>query len=248
MERADAGSMVARLAVLALLLAACTEPVSDDFYFTYDDRQLLCGMPIDDYLVPTDWDYLQARIDDAVAHDWVLNIYAHSPGVTISVQTLERALSMFDAARLPYLTYADLDPEAPPRAGVVFAFDDDGVESWTSVRPLLDRHRATVTLFVTRYDLFTPDQRSQLHKLENDGHVVEAHSMRHLEAAVYAAEHGAQAYLDDEVLPGFAALRADGFTPESFAYPYGSRTPETDALIAPHVRYLRTTPGSCDRD
>lgn len=50
-------------------------------------------------------------------------------------------------------------------------------------------------------------------------------------------------YLEDEVLPSLAALRADGFTPESVAYPYGSHTPETDALIAPHVRYLRNHAG-----
>lgn len=237
-----------RLAVLALLVSACTAPVSDDFYFTYDDRQLLCGLPLDDYLVPENWDRLSARIDDAIAQDWVLNVYAHSPGVTISVATLERAFAMFAAAHLPFTTYADLDPDAPPHAGVIFAFDDDGVETWTAVRPLLERYAARVTLFVTRYDLFTLEQRAQLHVLANDGNVIEAHSMRHLEAAVYAAEHGAEAYLNDEVLPSFAALRAEGYTPESFAYPYGSRTPETDAVIEPYVRYLRTTPGSCDRD
>lgn len=235
-----------RLAVLVLLVASCT--VSDSVYFTYDDRQLLCGMPIDDYQVAENWDRLQARIDNAVEQNWVLNVYAHSPGVTISMATLDRAFSMFERAHLPFMTYADLDPAAPPRPGVVFAFDDDGIETWTAAQPLLARYRARVTLFVTRYDLFTPEQRTQLHALADAGHVVEAHSMRHLEAAVYAAEHGAEAYLNDEVLPSFAALRADGFTPESYAYPFGSRTPETDAVIEPHVRYLRATPGTCDGD
>jgi peptidoglycan/xylan/chitin deacetylase (PgdA/CDA1 family) len=93
----------------------------------------------------------------------------------------------------------------------------------------------------------TADQRAQLHALADDGHAIEAHSVSHVEAVPYAAELGAQAYLDDEVLPSFAALRADGFTPESYAYPYGSHTPELDALIEPHARFVRTTPGGCVR-
>ncbi len=229
-------------------VAACTDaPVDDDFFFSFDDRQVLCGFPIDDYLIPTDWDRLQQRIDTAVEQKWIVNVYAHSPGVTIQVATLERALSMFVAAGLPFVTYPDLDPTAEPYAGVAFQFDDDGIDSWTEVRPLLDRYAARITLFVTRFDQMSADQRAQLHVLADDGHAVEAHSVSHVEAARYAAELGAQAYLDDEVLPSLAALRADGFTPESFAYPYGSHTPETDALIAPHVRFLRTTPGGCKR-
>jgi peptidoglycan/xylan/chitin deacetylase (PgdA/CDA1 family) len=138
-----------------------------------------------------------------------------------------------------------MGPEAPPHAAAAFAFDDDGIETWTAVRPILDRHAATVTFFVTRFDHFTPDQRHQLHALADEGHVIEAHSVMHLEAEVYAQEHGADAYYTDEVAPSFAALKADGFTPESFAYPYGSRTDATDAVVLPHVKFLRTTPGTC---
>jgi len=232
-----------RLALACLVLAACTDPPSDAMFFTYSDRQLLCAFPIDDYLVPMDWDRLQARIDDAVAERWVVNVYAHSPGVTIDPATLERAFSMFDAAGLAYLTYPDLDPGGEPQAGVAFGFDDDGVETWTQIRPLLERHHARVTFFVTRFDQLTDPQRAQLEDLATDGHAIESHTLHHLEAATYPG--GAQAYYAEEVAPEIAALVAGGYTPESFAYPYGSRTDATDAAIAPHVRFLRTTPGSC---
>lgn len=232
-----------RPCLLLLALAACTDPPSDAMFFTYDDRQLLCAFAIDDYLVPTDWDRLQARIDDAVANAWVVNVYAHSPGVTIDPATLERAFSMFDAAGLAYLTYPDLEPGDEPVAGVAFGFDDDGVETWTQIRPLLERHHARVTFFVTRFDTFTDDQKTQLAALAADGHAIESHTLHHLEAHTYPG--GAQAYYDEEVAPEIALLRAGGYTPESFAYPYGSRTAETDAAIGPHVRLMRTTPGSC---
>jgi hypothetical protein len=237
-----------RLLGCLLVLGACTDPRAEDaFFFSFDDRKLLCGFPIDDYLIPTDWDHLQQQIDVAVEQKWIVNVYAHAPGVTIQVSTLERALSMFAAAGLPFVTYPELDATAVPYAGVAFQFDDDSIDAWTAARPLLDRYAARVTLFVTRFDELSADQRAALHALAADGHAVESHSVSHVEAARYAAELGAHAYLDDEVLPSLAALRADGFTPESFAYPYGSHTEETDELIAPHVRFMRTTPGGCDR-
>ncbi len=230
-----------------MLAGACGDNISDNFFFTYDDRQLLCGRPLDDYLVPERWDQLHADVETAASEGWVLNVYAHAPGVSISIPTLERALSMFDAAGLPYLTYRDLDPEASPKPGVVFSFDDNGVDSWMSVRSLLRRHGARVTLFVSNFHELDAKQRAALHVLEDEGHEIESHTVHHLEAEDYAAIHGAQAWLDDEVLPEIEMLRAEGFAPESFAYPYGSRTPETDAAIAPIVRWIRTTPGTCDR-
>jgi len=235
-----------RFALLFALLAACTDPHPDgDFYYEYDDRQLICAFPIDDYLVPEDWDKLQRRLQAAADTDAVVNLYAHSPGVTINMDTLDRALQMIEDTGLAFTTYHDMEPGMPPQAAAAFAFDDDSVELWTDIRPMLERHAATVTFFVSGFDKLDEDQREQLHALEQDGHVIEAHSVMHLEAAVYAADHGADAYYADEVAPSFASLKADGFTPESFAYPYGSRTDETDAVILPHVRFLRTTPGTC---
>ena len=239
--------LLALVALVAVLGGACGGNVDDDVFFTYDDRQLLCGQPLDDYLVPENWDRLLETVDTAVREGWVLNVYAHAPGVSISIPTLERALSMFEGAGLPYLTYRDLDPEAEPRAGVVFAFDDNGVDSWMSVRSLLQRHGVRATLFVSNFHELDAKQRAALHVLEHDGHDIESHTVHHLEAAKYADLHGPRAWLDDEVLPEIEMLRADGFAPESFAYPYGSRTAETDAVIAPYVRWIRTTPGTCDR-
>lgn len=234
-----------RWLALLPLCAGCGDNISDDLYFTFDDRQLLCGAPLDDYINPVDWDRLQERIDTAVDQRWVLNIYAHTPGVSIRMDTLERAFAMFDAAGLRFTTYRDLDPNDAPYAGVVFAFDDDAVDAWFDTRALLARYQARVTLFVTYYHSFTAEQRAKLHQLADEGNDVEAHSVNHLSAVDYTAEHGAEAYVTDEVLPSFQILRDDGFAPESFAYPGGARSAETDRALEPYVRWLRTTPGPC---
>jgi hypothetical protein len=94
-----------RFVVLLVVIVGCTDPAtSDDFFYSFEpDRQLLCGFPIDDYLKPTNWDRLQERIDIAVEQKWVVNVYAHSPGVTVQVATLERAFSMFADAGLTFV-------------------------------------------------------------------------------------------------------------------------------------------------
>ncbi len=231
--------------LVAALCAGCGDNIKDDLYFTFDHRQLLCGAPIDDYINELDWDRLQQRIDIAVEQRWVLNLYAHTPGESIRVETLDRAFAMFERAGLRFTTYRDLDPNDAPYAGVAFAFDDNAIDAWFDTRALLDRYSASVTFFVTYYSSFSFEQRAKLHALAEDGHAIEAHSVNHFDAVDYSAKHGVAAYVQDEVLPSFQVLRDDGFTPESFAYPGGARSDETDRAIEPYVRYLRTTPGPC---
>lgn len=233
------------LLVACTLLTACGDNIRDDLYFTFDDRQVLCGFSIDEHIHPVDWDRLQERIDIAADQRWVLNVYAHTPGVTVSHETLDRAFAMFETAGLEFTTYRDLEPMDAPFTGVAFAFDDDAIDAWFGARDVFMRYGATLTFFVTYYATFTEEGRQRLHALADDGHAIEAHGVNHLSAVTYAADHGAEAYVTDEVLPSIQILRDDGFDPTSFAYPGGARSDETDAAIAPHVRYLRTTPGPC---
>ena len=232
--------------LIAVALCACGDNYALGFYFTYDsERYVLCPQKLDDDREPLKWDQIEKRIADAAELDWVYGLYAHRPGVSISNETLERALDLVDAAGLPYLRYQDLDPTAEPAPGVMISFDDDYIEEWASIRDILDRHGAKATFFVTRYAAFTESERAELHRFADEGHGVEAHGMVHLDATVYAAEHGIQAYLDDEVLPSIEILRNDGFDTQSFAYPFGAHDDALDEAIHPYVRYVRTIGSRC---
>ena len=67
--------------------------------------------------------------------------------------------------------------------------------------------------------------------------------MAHLHANRYVAEHGIDAYIASEVQPSIDILRADGFAPVAFAYPYGEHTKALDDAMASHVRFVRGISG-----
>jgi peptidoglycan/xylan/chitin deacetylase (PgdA/CDA1 family) len=86
-----------------------------------------------------------------------------------------------------------------------------------------------------------------LHDLAADGHAIEFHGTEHLDARRYVADHGLDAYLADEIDPGLAAMRADGFDPHVFAYPFGAHTAATDRALLDRFTLLRTVRTTCPR-
>lgn len=217
----------------------------DALYFTFDDRRVLCAASLDDYKKSLNWERLQQRLENARTNNWVLGLYTHSPGENIRVETLERVFQMIEQADLPFVTYADLDPEDTPYGGVTVGFDDASVETWFASRALFDKYNAKVTFFLTRYATYSPEQRAMIHTLAEEGHAIEAHGVQHRDVVKYAEEHGIDAMLRDEVLPSLEVLAADGFTPRTFAYPFGAHSAEIDEAILAHVPYVRTTAGPC---
>jgi peptidoglycan/xylan/chitin deacetylase (PgdA/CDA1 family) len=93
---------------------------------------------------------------------------------------------------------------------------------------------------VTRFDYLSDAEIAMLQELRDDGHAIEAHGLRHLDAPDYRERHGLRAYLDDELLPSLELMRDAGFEPRSFAYPFGARTSELDRAVLDHFELLRS--------
>ena len=53
------------------------------------------------------------------------------------------------------------------------------------------------------------------------------------------------AHVADEIHVGLAAMRGDGFTPTSFAYPFGRHTAVLDAALLQEFRIVRSTSRHC---
>lgn len=134
-------------------------------------------------------------------------------------------------------------PRALPGPGVLLTFDDAHVDEWVVALPLFARYQARVTFFVTRFDTLSPAQIAGLRTLEEAGHTIGCHGLRHRKAAEYVAEHGMENYLDAEITPALAQMEAAGFVPRSFAYPSSNNDHATDGELLKTFRYLRTGTG-----
>ncbi|HEY5951858.1 MAG TPA: polysaccharide deacetylase family protein [Kofleriaceae bacterium] len=228
--------------VLVLATAGCT--TGSDFIYPWDGRGVVCSNGIDDYLGEPAWDLIGDSLDVAAEHGWVTMLHAHEPGATIQLATLERVLTMAEDRHLELVTFRDFETLSP-RGGLALAFDDNQPTAWLLARDLLLAHHARVTFFVTRWKYLTDAEHDEIRLLAADGHDLQPHSVDHLHANDYVAEHGVDGYLADEVLPSFEPLAAEGYPPTTYAYPFGDRSDALDAAILEHVAHVRTTLGPC---
>jgi peptidoglycan/xylan/chitin deacetylase (PgdA/CDA1 family) len=233
---------LALVAVLAGVLGCDTERIAatDEVYFAWDDRRVLCGVGIADNL-DNDLDSLAEGMERALARGEVLILYAHAPDHDVSVAKLEAVLALASQVGVPFLTFAELHGPVPAeRAGVALTFDDAYVDAWYGMRDLLAMHGARVTFFVTRFHRLSETRVDALRELRAAGHAIESHGHNHLHGPDYVEEHGVRAYIDDEVLPALEAMRQAGFAPTTFAYPFGARTSEIDRAVLEHVALVRS--------
>ena len=224
------------------LVAGCMR--DDRLAYTWDDRQVLCSDTIDNMHQDAPWHLVEDELRAARDERRVALFHAHAPGATIDERAIRHVLEVADRYHLEYFTYRDLVP-GRPRAGLALAFDDNAVDAWMSMRDLLAEHHAEVTFFVSRYSLITDQQRAEIDQLAADGNDIEPHSVMHLHAPKYVADHGLDAYMTDEALPSMQVLEAAGYTPTAYAYPFGQHTQALDDAILANVAHVRVSLGSC---
>ena len=224
----------------ALALAACQHDIadSDGAFFHFDARRVHCAVDIDSS-TRNDNASIDSGLDRALDRGEVVELFAHHPGVTVPLSTIEHVLAGAHDRGLRFLTYSDL-ATAQPGAGILLSFDDDWVDAWSALRPLFAQYQARVTFFIAYYPHYSDAMKKELAQLAADGHDIEAHSIAHRRAPEYVEARGLRAYLDEEVLPSIALLQSDGYPITTFAYPFGARTNETDRAILEHVSYIRS--------
>jgi peptidoglycan/xylan/chitin deacetylase (PgdA/CDA1 family) len=224
-----------------LALAGCQADLGelDSVFYDGDHRSVHCAVDLDSD-AHNSLASIDTALDRAAARGEVVELYAHSPGVTVPVATIEHVLTGAHDRGLAFVTYADFAAGAGAGPGIALSFDDTAVEGWLALRPAFQAVGARVTFFVTRYLHLPPADRDGLHVLAADGHDIEAHTVQHLRAPPYVEDHGLAAYIADEVVPSIDVLRAEGYPVAAFAYPFGARTSELDRAVLAHVPILRS--------
>jgi len=231
-----------RFAVLAVLAAGCQRTIAQTdgvFVSANEHVQVHCAVNLDAE-AQNSWSSIDSGLDRAARRGEIVELYAHHPGATVGMDTIDHVLAGAYERGLAFDTYADLARGTAVFPGLVLSFDDTSVGAWTQTRPLFDQYGARVTFFISRYAHWSDDERAQLRQLAADGHAVEPHSVLHLRAPQYVEDHGLSAYVAEEFQPSLDALVADGYDITTFAYPFGARTDETDRALLDHIQLLRS--------
>ena len=232
-----------RRAALALVLVAGCQldlsGVGGAFVAPGDHVRVHCAVNLDAE-AQTSWASIDSGLDRAARRGEILDLYAHHPGVTVGLDTLEHVLAGARDRGLAFDTYDDVSRGTARYPGLLLSFDDTSVDAWVAARPLFQQYGARVTFFVSRFAHLSAEQRAGLHLLAGDGDAIEAHTVQHLRGPEYVAARGLDAYLADEVQPSIDVLVAEGFDVRAFAYPFGARTDETDRAILGRVAVVRS--------
>jgi peptidoglycan/xylan/chitin deacetylase (PgdA/CDA1 family) len=211
----------------------------DGVFYDGDARLVHCAVNLDS-AAGNRLGSIDTALDRAAERGEVVELYAHRPGLTVPLATIEHVLAAARDRNLAFVTYADFAAGAGTGPGLALSFDDSGVSYWMSAQPLFERYGARVTFFVSRYAAMSDEDHALVRRLADAGHDIAAHSVRHLRAPSYVEDHGLRAYLDDEVLPSIDVLRDAGYPVTSYAYPFGARTGELDRAISTYVPVLRS--------
>lgn len=236
-----------RLVVLAIVLGGCDITLSeiDNIYSHGLDRPVMCGISVD-FKNTVSNDAIANGLDRAQVDGTLLHLYSHRPAGTVDVSTIEHILAGAADRDMPFVTYRELS-EGGGSTGLAFSFDDRDLRGWHDLQPLFDRYGARVTFFISQFHALEADEITLMRELAAAGHDLAYHSTNHRDAEVVTAEQGLDAYLAEEIEPDLAGMRAAGFDPIAFAYPFGSRSDATDAALLERFRILRGSSHNCPR-
>ena len=110
---------------------------------------------------------------------------------------------------------------------VTIGFDDSTADQFAAL-PILRAHEMTATFFVNSGSIGDPEHLSwaQLHTLFNAGNEIAGHTLHHTNLAPLTDAEARQ-----EVCTDRNNLLAEGFSPTSFAYPFGSFDSGTELVV-----------------
>jgi peptidoglycan/xylan/chitin deacetylase (PgdA/CDA1 family) len=129
--------------------------------------------------------------------------------------------------------------EARKHGGINISFDDRSVTEWFKLKDVLLKYEVKATFFVAQFDSLNLTEIEMLRQLQTDGHEIASHGALHVMSENYIKENSYKAYLENEIDASVSAMERNGFHPQSFAYPFGSKYWFTDFLLLKKFKVVR---------
>jgi peptidoglycan/xylan/chitin deacetylase (PgdA/CDA1 family) len=230
--------------------AACSPTLSeyDQIYSHAGDGRIVCSFDIDNKN-EVSTDAIATGLDRASVEQEIVHLYSHKPAGTVDVSTIEEVIAAAADRDLPFVTYEDIATaqKGDDLYGLAFSFDDHDIVGWHPLIPLFARYGARVTFNISSFHTLSEDELVMLKDLQDAGHAIEYHSTNHEDAAALIADLGPEGYDETDIEPDLALMRAAGYDPKAFAYPFGSRSKASDELLLGIFPVLRASSFNCPR-
>jgi PGF-pre-PGF domain-containing protein len=133
----------------------------------------------------------------------------------------------------------------PGQGGIALSWDDRGhVETCYQYLWLFQNYNATCTMNVNGISNSqnTPPAtlKRDLDALHSAGWEISTHGYNHEDSRIFLSNHTDEEWLDQEIFPNIEELTSYGYPVYTLSYPYSSRDDDTDEIVSPFFRTLRT--------
>ncbi len=182
------------------------------------------------------WDFDNNGVTDSSLKNPVFT-YSTAGTYTVKLKVTNSA-GTNTLTRSNYLTVTSTGTSPP---GIALTFDDDSVDAWYAIRPILQSHGAHATFFVSNFANLDQTEINELLTLQADGNEIAFHGYNHEDQIEYLQSHSLDDYMNNEIIRGVNLMKSAGFNPVDFAYPYGSDDPRATAALEAYFLHMRDT-------
>ncbi len=182
------------------------------------------------------WDFDNNGVTDSTVKNPVFT-YPAAGTYTVKLKVTNSAGSN----TLIKTNYITVTPSGTTSAGIALTFDDDSVDAWYAIRPILQSHGAHATFFVSNLANFDQTDINELLALQADGNEIAFHGYNHEDQIEYLQTHTLNDYMNNEIIRGINLMKSWGFNPVDFAYPYGSDDPSATVALESYFLHMRDT-------
>jgi hypothetical protein len=123
----------------------------------------------------------------------------------------------------------------------IFLSSDVPAHNWYLLKDFLKEHHFKVTFYTQSFQDLTVEQKRLTKEMMADGHEIAHHTVSHPNIEVYLKTHSMDEYINTEILPMKHQMEAEGFPCNTFAYPHGVSTKESDSRLLQYFYSVRKT-------
>jgi len=189
--------------------------------------------------------YTAAALDPSNDTDWTIGSFPDSTyglnGTIYASYLYDRTLSPSEIFKLYASDIRSINKLDNKGWGIALSWDDSAhIESCYPYLPLFQKYNATCTINVNSVINRPQTVKDQLKGLHSAGWEIACHGYNHQDSRFFLNNNTPAVWLNQEIFPNIEEIIDFGYPVYTLAYPYSSRDPTTDAILAPHFRTLRT--------